>query len=46
MIRLWEGREVGETICAGRGVLEGVVEFGGRVERRAEGEDVGVESAA
>jgi hypothetical protein len=34
--------EVGEAISAGRGVLQGVVEFGGRVERRAEGEDVRV----
>ena len=39
VIRLWVGREMGETMGAGRGVLEGV-EFGGRVERRAEGEDV------
>ena len=38
----WKGREVGEAISAGRGVLQGVVEFGGRVERRAEGEDVRV----
>jgi hypothetical protein len=30
--------EVGEAIGAGRGVLQ----FGGRVERRAEGEDVRV----
>ena len=35
----WKGREVREAISAGRGVLQGVVEFGGRVERRAEGED-------
>ena len=39
---LWKGLEVGEAIGAGRGVLQGVVEFGGRVERRAEGEDVRV----
>ena len=38
----WKGQEVGEAISAGRGVLQGVVEFGGRVERRAEGEDVRV----
>ena len=38
----WKEREVGEAISAGRGVLQGVVEFRGRVERRAEGEDVRV----
>ena len=38
----WKGREVGEAISAGRGVLQGVVEFGGRVERRVEGEDIRV----
>ena len=39
LVRPWKGREVGEAISTGRGVLQGVVEFGGRVERRAEGED-------
>ena len=42
LVWLWKGREVGKVIGVGRGVLQGVVEFGGRVERRAEGEDVRV----
>ena len=39
LVQLWKGREVGEATGVGRGMLQGVVEFGGRVERRAEGED-------
>ena len=42
LVWAWKGREVGEVIGAGRGVLQGVVGFGGTVETRAEGEDVKV----
>ena len=44
MVLVWprKGREVGEAISTGRGMLQGMVEFGGRVERRVEGEDVRV----
>ena len=38
LVGLWEGREMGEAVCARRGVVEGMVEFGRWVERRAKGE--------
>ena len=42
LVQPWKGRELGEAISVGRGVLQGVVQFGGQVEGRAEGEDVRV----